>query len=244
MTRRASVFPRCGLPRFALLIAVCSLSFSLAPFSPGQTTIKTLPITITKPGVYELTKDLGYSGSSAAIDVETSGVVVDFQGYKIQGPSNTNGTGVLVGDSSTASNVIIQNGTIENFGAGVELYYNSNNPSSLGQVAGLLIVNTGSGITVDQPFSVIRNNVISQCTGPGINAPDAIAGILIAGNKLINCATGVDISGPCYLTGNVASGCTTGFDVESSTGTARFNTTTNCTTPFTGSGVLLNSQNY
>jgi hypothetical protein len=248
MTRRTSVVPR--LPCLALLIAVCSLSVCLTPFALAQTVIKALPNTITEPGVYVLTKDLVYSGSGAAIDVETSNVVVDFQGYKIQGSSPSTAFGVTVGKSAVASNVTIQNGTVENFSVGVYFAFDGNfgdgGALEAGQACNLRIVNTGAGIVVDQPYSVIQNNLIYNCSGIGISGPDGVGGILIANNKLILCGTGVQMYGRCYLTGNAASNCTTGFDLEplgGSAGDARFNTTTNCPTPFAGSGNLLTDQN-
>jgi hypothetical protein len=69
----------------------------------GQTIIKSLPLTITSPGVYVLTKGLVYSGALAALDVEVSNVVVNLQGYRIQGPGPSTAFGVTVGQSAVAN---------------------------------------------------------------------------------------------------------------------------------------------
>jgi hypothetical protein len=235
--------------RFILLSVALAVAGQLCWFqhsAPAQVVITRLPHKITKPGLYVLTKDLGYNGSTFAIDVESSDVVVDFQGFKIQGPGASGTvTGVMVGNSTSSNNVTIQNGTIENFGAGIDLHNNVSATSSGGQIRNMRIINTGSfGIEITQGLCVIANNVVSQCAGIGIQG---YAYLLLSGNQLINCTNyGVQVYGACYLTGNFASTCATGFDLETSgglVGAARFNTTTNCTTPFAGQGTLLTDQN-
>lgn len=236
--------PRFILP--ALALALAAQLVWLQSSAPAEVVITLLPHKITTPGLYVLTKDLGYTGSTFAIDVESSDVVVDFQGFKIEGPgASGSATGVMIGKSKSANNVTIQNGTVENLGVGIYLNSNVSATSSGGQIQNMRVINTGLfGIEVNQSLCVIENNVVSQCDGIGIKG---FGYLLLSGNQLVNCATtGVQVFGACYLTGNFANNCPTGFDMETSgglVGAARFNTTTSCPKPFTGSGTLLTNQN-
>jgi hypothetical protein len=228
------------------LLAVAGQFGWLQHSARAQVVISRLPHTIKKPGVYILTKDIAYSGSTFAIDVESSDVAVNFQGFKIQGPGASGTvTGVMIGNSTSSYNVTIQDGTIEDFGVGIDLNSNLSAVSSGGQIQNMRVINTGShGIEITQSLCVIYNNVISQCTGTGIQG---FGYLLLSGNQLVGCAVGVQVYGAGYLTGNFANNCTTGFDLETSgglVGAARFNTTTNCATPFTGQGILLTNENY
>jgi hypothetical protein len=82
------------------------------------TAIDSLPYTISSPGNYYLTKDLTTSLSAgAAITITASGVTLDLNGRTLHGGlAGSASFGILVANQT---NVIVQQGTIDNFGVGV-----------------------------------------------------------------------------------------------------------------------------
>jgi hypothetical protein len=76
------------------------------------------PYNINAPGVYVVTSDLTSAGS--CIGIATDDVAIDLQGHKITG-DGANGIGISCGFSpvSTCNHIIIANGTIERFDAGI-----------------------------------------------------------------------------------------------------------------------------
>jgi hypothetical protein len=72
------------------------------------------PYNITAPGVYVVTSDLTSAGG--CIGIATDNVAIDLQGHKITG-DGANGIGISCGGS--CNHIIIANGTIERFDAGI-----------------------------------------------------------------------------------------------------------------------------
>jgi hypothetical protein len=77
------------------------------------------PYNIITPGLYVVTSDLTSAGS--CIGIATDDVAIDLQGHKITG-DGANGIGISCGfytGPSTCNHIIIANGTIERFDAGI-----------------------------------------------------------------------------------------------------------------------------
>jgi hypothetical protein len=99
-----------------LLLLLLLPRLALAETTLG-TAITALPAKITKAGVYHLTKDLAYTPTSgAAIEIETTDVIIDLNAHEILGVSGS--TGVYASDQSR---IVIKNGTIRGFQVGVNL---------------------------------------------------------------------------------------------------------------------------
>ena len=111
--------------RFLLAAGIMLLSVT----SYGQTAINSVPYTITQPGQYFLNKDLSTFASGTAIAINSSNVILDFNGHKL---INTLGTIVkafgvaLATNSKPLENVTIKNGTISGFQLGIFLLSGSN----------------------------------------------------------------------------------------------------------------------
>ena len=87
--------------------------------SYGQTTISSLPFTITQSGTYTFSKVLNFSsvGGGLAITIAASNVVIDLKGYELK--ANPTGAGRGIESSNRFVNLIIRNGTISGFQFGV-----------------------------------------------------------------------------------------------------------------------------
>ena len=81
-----------------------------------RTPISTLPFTISAPGVYYLTKNITTTGGGITID--TDDAVLDLGGFTLTGDGTAGDRGV---DVSAQARVTIRNGTLRNFGLGINL---------------------------------------------------------------------------------------------------------------------------
>jgi hypothetical protein len=138
-----------------LLLLLLLPRLALAETTLG-TAITALPAKITKAGVYHLTKDLAYTPTSgAAIEIETTDVIIDLNAHEILGVSGS--TGVYASDQSR---IVIKNGTIRGFQVGVNLTANNS------VVTGILATNNFEvGITVTGNNIQISNNRVCNTGG-------------------------------------------------------------------------------
>ena len=214
-------------------------------FSQSITYINYLPetLTISSSGYYLVTNNLTYSansiGSLTAIIITASDVTLDLGGYCISCSGSYSADAGCISVNS-ASNVTVQNGSINGFGFGVDLY---NAANSLGNIVqNLRIANVGQGICAEQGSClIIRNNEI--CGGSdelvGIQIVGAV-GNVVSGN--IVSGGGIYSDGGNYFLENTISNCIVGLTTGSGD-QYRFNTTLSCTTPFSGSGTALTDEN-
>jgi parallel beta-helix repeat protein len=100
--------------RLALLAVLPVALLGIAP-AQAATQISSCPVTITQPGVYQVTQDLGPCAGTA-ITILASKVDLHLNGHTISGSGG--GPGIYV---EGASNVTVRNGTVQGFVAGVEL---------------------------------------------------------------------------------------------------------------------------
>jgi len=93
---------------------------TLAQVKP-QIPIMNAPCTITQPGAYYLTTNL--VTTSSGITISANDVTVDLMGFSITGDRGANDYGVFVDGKTNAPcrNIVVRNGTIKNFGNGLEL---------------------------------------------------------------------------------------------------------------------------
>jgi parallel beta-helix repeat protein len=136
------------------------------------------PYQITEPGSYRLSSNLVVSGSTDAIDIVTSDVTLDLNGFSISGP----GTSAVSGTSTPITGVAVRNGTISGLISGITL---SNCTGC--SVQQMLVKTTTNGINAG-PNALISSNVVTGGSGIG-------TGIVAGTNSLIN---GNTVSGSTY----------------------------------------------
>lgn len=161
-------------PRFSrFLFALALLAFLAAPVlaSAGVTPIYQLPLTITEPGSYYLSRDLAHSGGGQAITIEASNVLIDFRGHTL---TKENSGNYAIASDGDYGNITIRNGTLVGGNIGVRL----RNASGLAfnvVIEGMTIrdcLNEGISIeghnTLNSSAVYVRENQISGVDGDGI----------------------------------------------------------------------------
>jgi len=194
------------------------------------------PVTITRPGNYQLTGNLDIRKlptpwNVTVIQVTTDDVTIDLNGFEIRGsvactsaPVTCTNTGTGDGVSSTNHNVQVRNGTIRGMGDdGIALNSNSTvaNVKAIGNGGDGIAVKDAStvenctvqyngddGIQVGNT-SIVRGNIAKENREQGIVAGNAST---VSGNSLFrNGFQGILTSGACTVTGNTAVNHTTSF---------------------------------
>jgi hypothetical protein len=100
-------------------ISLTLLFAATAITGSAQTTITSIPFTITKSDTYILDKNFATSSTGAAITVAASDVVIDLGGHTLKQKATTAaGEGILV--NATENNVTVENGTVSGFIHGLE----------------------------------------------------------------------------------------------------------------------------
>jgi parallel beta-helix repeat protein len=123
----------------ALLIVLPLTLVAVAP-TQAATKISSCPVTISAPGVYQVTQDLTYSGPDTAITILASNVDLHLGNHTLTGSGGAV-WGVVV---QSAANVSIHNGTVQGFVVGIHLQGTVDN-----KVANLTSIQNGySGIAV------------------------------------------------------------------------------------------------
>ena len=108
------------------------------------TEITTVPFSITKAGTYTFKTNLTYSGSTEAITVNATGVVIDLKGFTLSGTGPSNGQIAIY--CQNPDNVTVQNGRIELFADGVDFQggnYEEWKAKGVSQQIRLLAVSSG-----------------------------------------------------------------------------------------------------
>jgi parallel beta-helix repeat protein len=203
----------------ALLIAVLTVTPAVADFyvigGGGRlgTAITTLPVAITIPGVYYLTKNLTISDPELnAITVGADDVTIDLMGFCLTGPGKASGalnSGIRL--FGTRSNVEIRNGSIKAFGfKGIKL---ENNLCTGIRVVGVRVRDTGNS-GIDLPGS---GNLVMDCTvmNAGSNGIDVGNSSLVKGSQVVgsgNC--GIKLLNGSTAVGNTALGNVYGILTE------------------------------
>jgi parallel beta-helix repeat protein len=134
---------------------------SLISIAKAQTEI-TDCTTITSPGEYRLVNDIIDSSASTCINIQANDVVLDCQGYTIDGVYSTNSYGIYIYQHS---NITIKNCIVTNWYNGVYLY-SSNSNTLLNITANS---NAYSGIFLRSSSSNILSNIITNSNYYGID---------------------------------------------------------------------------
>jgi parallel beta-helix repeat protein len=90
------------------LVEMQSPETQLATASTGVESIDSCTV-IDSSGFYILTSDITDSSSTSCIEIRASGVIIDGNGFTLDGVQNQNSIGILVKGSSTLSEVTIRN---------------------------------------------------------------------------------------------------------------------------------------
>lgn len=175
-----------NLPK--LLLAAVFAALLLAPASPAAADCipVTVPAVIDEPGSYCLVEDFeGPLDRQTAIAIESDHVILDLQGHLIRNTSLPEegrlGQGVGAWERS---HIVVRNGSIAGFWEGVSLGQEFGGvQSSVNHLVEDLRVYDCQrmGIGVGGSESVIRNNVVQNIHGIGIESE--VSGLFISGNR-------------------------------------------------------------
>jgi hypothetical protein len=172
--------------------ALACTALLLAALAPGANAaesldscaavIDALPANIVAPGTYCLAQNLSTANNSvAAIGIDADNVILDCNGFRIDGTGL--GTGVTVGGiiAPDHSNVTIRNCHIRGFKRGIHLYNTGGSPSQRHVVEDNRIeLSRAIGIQVEGNGSVIRRNQVLNTINP--NTDNEARGIATTGN--------------------------------------------------------------
>ncbi len=170
-------------------------------------------------------------------------MTLDLAGHYLYFPGTpTSNVGVYV---HNAGNVIIQNGIIAVFFYGVYLEHTGGTALNTGNIVeNLRLTNVTDGIIlITVAGSIVRNNQMTSLTGGagiGISISGS-GGNLVSENVISGFGDGVLGQGHNYFLENMVSNSGFGFEL-SATDKYRFNTTFNCSVPFSG-GIALTDNN-
>lgn len=158
---------------------------TLAQVEP-RTPITNAPYTITQPGSYYLTKNLG--SMSHGIVIQTSRVTLDLMGFSLTGDRGSSDSGIWLAGASNAvvRDIVVRNGMVSGFGHGVLFDYTQNS-----HMEGLVVSsNSSDGVLLNGYLGRCNGNTIAGCTisgsnGYGVNL-DGTSG-QCNGNTLADC---------------------------------------------------------
>jgi len=240
----------------ASLLVLLALVLGAAPARAETVTctaITALPAVITVQGVYCFTNSLATAMTSGfAIDIQTNNVVLDLNGFTLDGLAAGLGTIAFGIQAADRQNITIKNGTIRGFRQAIVL-----DDFGSGASKGHLVEdiraeqNTEVGIQVKGSGNIVRNNQVVATGGTTIFGPDVDAigfriegsGPRVLNNDVIDTvkqgsgtARGIEfVSVPGGLAvNNRITVADRGIDYAfGSTGKYRDNLTFSVTTPFT-----------
>jgi hypothetical protein len=217
-----SDFIRTSLQAIALCVAAIG--------GYGQTTISSLPFTITQSGTYTFSQVLTFSsvGGGQAITIAASNVVIDLKGYELK--ANPTGAGRGIESSNRFVNLIIRNGTISGFQFGVAVL----NVTTGCTIQNVQFSNNETSINLQNSVSCIVQNCLVFGTGAGTGIQvSGCEGVQVKNTQLANWAFGVTSDGGNAFLENYIGGCSTGLQLG--TGDKyQGNVTSGCATPFSG----------
>ena len=207
---------------------------------------KDVPITITKPGSYQLGSNLKVTDPYVdAISIDSDNVTIDLAGFTIEGPlvgATGNGSGIDTrgGKNYNHNNLVVRNGAVRGFyehpAACVNLQGRSNRVEDLridhcpglaayvgdsGVVTRCHISESGAGVDLG-PSSTAVDNSFFNIRGHGIGSYEPDGCVTIKGNTFRGSSSNAAVIAPTpgnRIEGNVITGCYFGLDL---TGGASF----------------------
>lgn len=152
--------------------------------------IDAIPAVITTQGTWCLRKDLATSNPGiTAIDIKTSNVTIDCNGFKLGGLAAGPGTfSSGINANGTLSNITVRRCTIRGFRSGIAIFDNSPGTGHLVEDNRLEQI-TSQGIYVIGNGSIVRRNTVVNTVGaPG---SDRAQGITVLGDAIDNIVDGI-----------------------------------------------------
>ncbi len=196
--------------------ALALLAFTMSATAQAETTkctaITTLPYSITNSGVYCFTGNISTNIASyyeALLTINASNVVLDLNGYMLDGSGAGLFTSTKAISAHQRQNVTIRNGTIRGFNVGITLSDSFPYTTSRGYVIEDMRFdqNTSVGIVAQGYGNLIRNNQIVATGGSTSNASAyAISNVGQGARILNNDIIGVTSSSPAEAQGIIMSG--------------------------------------
>jgi hypothetical protein len=190
--------------RFLVKAIFLAALLTCAATAKADVVIDQLPVTINKPGTYRLESDL-QAGASNAIEINSSHVTIDLNGYKISALNRASIAIYIPLASPPNAYFVIKNGWIDGFDTAIAAYsgplkidnviLTNNNfavtTDTLATITNSQILNNQSGIGAGT-YSKIENNIVSatEYTAVAANHFSKIRNNIITGNAHdgINCA--------------------------------------------------------
>jgi hypothetical protein len=191
------------------------------------------PIVITQPGSYRLAGNLD-SGFANAIEIATSNVTLDLDGFRITGSGDTRG---VTDNGIVLSRIVIRNGFIVYAGGrGIRLSSTQVEVSHVHVTGGIGIQLSGrgaivrgntaadgaNGIVISGGGAIVKGNTATGHTSVGILVT---AGGLVSENTASHNTLGIDVICPATVVANVATSNSLEDIRESGVGCTRANNT-------------------
>lgn len=212
------------------------------------TAVTAVPAVVSASGVYCLTANLSHASVHVpAISVAASGVVLDFQGYRLKWNGSVTSGNAAVSAQAGHSNIVIRNGLISGFTTGIETY------AAGTIVEDMRMNNNDLGVLVRSggQSSIVRRNHIRlgngiQVEGSNTSPAPETGSVRIIDNDIfgpelvqgVSNANGIFIqSKNAFVVGNRLGRLYSGiwFDLlRQASGKYRDNITVNVTLPYTG----------
>jgi hypothetical protein len=157
-------------PRLLLVIALLCAGTSFAQTLINQSGISSFPYVISTPGSYKLSSNITVTTPGVnAINIDTSNVTLDLNGFTISGPYVCNANGCTgssnsVGVLAWQGDTVVQNGFIKGFFVGTEL--------QMGIVQNINVSSSYYGIYASE--ATVRVNTTTSCAWAGIYAFNSV----------------------------------------------------------------------
>jgi hypothetical protein len=179
---------------------------------PG-TPITSIPLTISQPGKYYLTRNVT-SGGLGGLVIATNNVTLDLNGFALSGTNAGTGIEVIPG----LIDVMISNGIVQNWSVGISFNNTANvevtnvhvkgnftvgiRGGAYGRIADCQVHGNGSAaniqfsVAISVTTSIVENCVVTDNFGPGIRA---FTQSRIRNNYLSNNNAGIEVNGNANL---------------------------------------------
>jgi parallel beta-helix repeat protein len=180
--------------------------------SDGSVSPSDAPISSVDNVTYTFTGNINYPAYYGVV-VERNNIIIDGNGYTVQGPQS--GSGISLTD---ISNVTIENANVENVYFGIWLESSSNNTVSKNNVT----ANSGDGIFLDSSGDVLSDNNVTANSIDGIFLYSSSGDVLSDNNVALNSFDGIYLdssSNNNTVSGNnVVANNGEGIEIDSSSG--------------------------
>lgn len=168
-----------------------------AAASEGRVPIYQLPITISEPGSYFLSRDITHFGAGQSITIEASDVTIDFNGHTL---TKDNAGNFAIASDGDYTNIVIRNGRLIGGNIGIRLRNLVGDDFAVRIEEMIVAESLNEGIYVyghsliGSSSAVIRDNVVHDTGNDGISLR-FIWGGQVSGNVVQGAGTGTSDHG-------------------------------------------------